>query len=105
MPIHEALQTQDLLPADHLVDTANIDAELLVSSQERDGVNLVDPPLVPVGYKERIMLNYAYRPLSVFIRLLLFNLENSPTVSSIVVTPKSDICNQQKHNELLWKTM
>ena len=42
-PIHEALQTRDLLPADHLVDTAYIDAELLVSSQESYGVNLVGP--------------------------------------------------------------
>jgi hypothetical protein len=39
--IHAALQAQDLLPADHIVDTAYLDAELLVTGQQDYGVNLV----------------------------------------------------------------
>jgi transposase len=42
-PIHAALQAKDLLPTDHLVDTAYLDAELLVTSQETYGVKLVGP--------------------------------------------------------------
>jgi len=53
MPIHEALQTRDLLPADHLVDTAYIDAELLVSSQESYGVNLVGPTRIDTSWQAR----------------------------------------------------
>jgi transposase len=41
--IHAALQAKDLLPADPLVDTAYLDAELLVTSQANYGVNLVGP--------------------------------------------------------------
>jgi transposase len=37
--IHAALQAQDLLPADHIVDTAYLDAELLVTGQQDYGVN------------------------------------------------------------------
>jgi transposase len=42
-PIHAALQARGLLPTDHLVDTAYLDAALLVSSREQYGVNLVGP--------------------------------------------------------------
>ena len=52
-PIHEALQARDLLPADHLVDTAYIDAELLVSSQESYGVNLVGPTRIDTSWQAR----------------------------------------------------
>jgi transposase len=41
--IHEALQEKGLLPADHLVDTGYLDAELLVASQEAYAVELVGP--------------------------------------------------------------
>src|SRR5512133_167658 len=52
-PIHAALQEKDLLPADHLVDTAYLDAELLVNSQETYGVNLVGPTRIDTGWQAR----------------------------------------------------
>jgi transposase len=42
-PIHHALQTQGLLPHEHLVDTGYVDAELLVQSREQFSVDLVGP--------------------------------------------------------------
>ena len=48
--IHQALQAKDLLPADHLVDTAHLDAELLVNSQETYGVNLVGPTIMNTAW-------------------------------------------------------
>ncbi|MBA3823692.1 MAG: IS1182 family transposase [Ktedonobacterales bacterium] len=42
-PIHSALQAKDLLPAEHLVDTGYVDAELLITSQQEFGVDLVGP--------------------------------------------------------------
>jgi transposase len=41
--IHAALQTRDLLPDVHLVDTGYLDAELLASSHQHFGVDLVGP--------------------------------------------------------------
>jgi transposase len=41
--VHQALQQRDLLPDVHLVDTGFLDAELLVKSKERYGVELVGP--------------------------------------------------------------
>lgn len=46
--VHQALQANDLLPASHLlashlVDTGYLDAELLVSSQQQYGVDLLGP--------------------------------------------------------------
>ena len=52
-PIHAALQAQDLLPADHRVDTAYVDAELLVTSQQEYGVNLVGPTRHDTGWQAR----------------------------------------------------
>jgi transposase len=52
-PIHATLQTKDLLPADHLVDTAYLDAELLVTSQETYGVNQVGPTRMDTGWQAR----------------------------------------------------
>jgi transposase len=37
-PIHEALAAHDLLPETHVVDTSYIDAQQLVTSQQRYGV-------------------------------------------------------------------
>jgi transposase len=42
-PIQQALAEKDLLPSEHLVDAAYIDAELLVSSQEDYGITLRGP--------------------------------------------------------------
>jgi transposase len=52
-PIHEALQSKDLLPVDHLVDTGYLDSELLVTSQQSFGVNLVGPTLLDTGWQAR----------------------------------------------------
>lgn len=52
-PIHETLQARDLLPADHLVDTAYLDAELLVTSQQTYGVNLVGPTRINTSWQAR----------------------------------------------------
>ncbi len=41
--IHESLQQKDLLPGTHLVDSGYIDAEQLVRSRERFGVDLCGP--------------------------------------------------------------
>lgn len=41
--VHEDLQTKDLLPAVHLVDTGFLDAELLVESRREYGVELLGP--------------------------------------------------------------
>jgi transposase len=42
-PIHTALQAKALLPATHLVDTGYVDAELLITSQQVYGVELLGP--------------------------------------------------------------
>ena len=52
-PIHAALQAKDLLPADHLVDTAYLDAALLVSSRDQYGINLVGPTRQDTGWQAR----------------------------------------------------
>jgi transposase len=52
-PIHAALQAQDLLPDNHLVDTAYLDAELLVDSQRDYHVNLVGPTRRDTGWQAR----------------------------------------------------
>ena len=41
--VHAALKTRDLLPAQHLVDTGYLDANLLVQSQQEFGVDLLGP--------------------------------------------------------------
>lgn len=51
--IHAGLQTQNLLPADHIVDTAYLDADLLVTSQQEYGVNLVGPTRQDTGWQAR----------------------------------------------------
>ena len=43
-PIQHALQQRDLLPQEHIVDAAYIDAEVLVSSRQDHGITLVGPP-------------------------------------------------------------
>lgn len=42
--VQQALQEKELLPKEHLVDSAYIDATLLVSSKENYGIDLVGPP-------------------------------------------------------------
>src|SRR4051794_41944871 len=42
--VHEALAGKGLPPAEHLVDAAYVDAELLVASREGLGIDLFGPP-------------------------------------------------------------
>jgi transposase len=42
-PIHQALMAKQLPPGEHFVDSAYVDAELLVDSQQRYGVELFGP--------------------------------------------------------------
>jgi transposase len=42
-PIHAALEAKGLLPATHTVDTGYIDAELLITSHQDYGVELIGP--------------------------------------------------------------
>ena len=42
--IHAALAGKGLVPAEHLVDAAYVDAELLVRGREEMGIDLVGPP-------------------------------------------------------------
>jgi transposase len=52
-PIQEELAQQSLLPQDQLVDTGYVDAELLVSSQQDDGIRLVGPALTDNSWQAR----------------------------------------------------
>ncbi len=42
-PIHSALEAQDLLPSEHIIDAGYIDAELLVTSASDYGIKLCGP--------------------------------------------------------------
>lgn len=50
--VHQALQEKDLLPAIHLVDTGYLDAELLATSQQEYGVDLLGPTRRDVKHKQ-----------------------------------------------------
>ena len=43
MPIHEALKTKGILPGEHLLDSGYVDADLLVSSQAKYGIEVIGP--------------------------------------------------------------
>lgn len=51
--IHTALQQRDLLPGMHIVDTGFLDADLLVRSQERYGVDLLGPTRLDYHWQAR----------------------------------------------------
>jgi transposase len=51
--IHQALIDKDLPPRDHLVDSAYIAADLLVSSQEEHGITLIGPPRPDMSWQAR----------------------------------------------------
>jgi transposase len=51
--VHQALQGKGLLPAIHLVDTGYLDAELLVTSQQEYGVELLGPTRPDVKWQAR----------------------------------------------------
>ena len=51
--IHQRLEGKNLLPGLHLVDTGFVDAELLVESQQRYGVQLLGPPRSDKSWQAR----------------------------------------------------
>jgi transposase len=51
--VHAALQARDRLPGKHLVDTAYVDAGLLVKSRDTYGVDLIGPLLPDTGWQAR----------------------------------------------------
>ena len=57
--IHEALARRALLPTTHLVDTGYIDADLLVTSRERYGVDLFGPPRPDSHWQARAQQGFA----------------------------------------------
>jgi transposase len=52
--IHAALQQRGLLPGTHIVDTGFLDADLLVRSQERHGVDLLGPTRLDYHWQARV---------------------------------------------------
>ena len=53
-PIHQALVDQGLPPDEHLVDAAYVDAELLVSSRQEHGIDLVGPPRADASWQAKV---------------------------------------------------
>jgi len=51
--IHQALADKALSPQQHLVDSAYVDAEVLISSREQFGISLVGPGRVDVSWQAR----------------------------------------------------
>ncbi len=57
--IHQALVEKELPPSQHLVDAAYIDAELLVSSQQDYGIDLVGPPRQNPSWQQKLDGGYS----------------------------------------------
>ncbi len=56
--IHQALADKELPPQQHLVDSAYIDAEVLISSQKQFGIALVGPGRVDISWQARVEGDY-----------------------------------------------
>jgi hypothetical protein len=52
--IHQALAGKGLVPGEHLVDAAYVDAELLVRSREEYGIDLVGPPRPSPAWQDKV---------------------------------------------------
>ena len=52
-PIQEELAKRDLLPEEHIVDTGYVDAELLISSQQKHGITLLGPVLADNSWQAK----------------------------------------------------
>lgn len=63
--IHAALEQQDLLPEEHLVDAGYVDAEALVASQKEYQVELVGPPAKDYRWQAREKNGYALSDFSI----------------------------------------
>lgn len=58
-PIQQALVTKGLPPSQHLVDSAYIDLELLVSSAQHQGITLIGPPRLEPSWQTQQTGAYA----------------------------------------------
>ena len=52
--IHQGLSDKDLAPGDHLVDAAYVNAELLVTSQQDQGITLRGPTMPMQGWQTQV---------------------------------------------------
>jgi transposase len=57
--IHEGLKQKDLLPEQHIVDTGYVDAQLLHSSQQDFGIDLVGPTHPDVKWQAQQKTGFA----------------------------------------------
>jgi transposase len=64
-PIHAALQAKALLPAQHIVDAGFVDANLLVTSQQHYGVDLIGPVRPNVSWQAKTPGGYDISPCQV----------------------------------------
>jgi transposase len=53
-PIHQALVDKDLPPGQHLVDSAYVDADLLVNSPQDNGISLVGPTRKDPSWQSKV---------------------------------------------------
>lgn len=51
--IHEALAAKELAPAEHLVDSAYVSADHLITAQKRHGIDLVGPTRRNMSWQSR----------------------------------------------------
>ncbi len=63
--IHEELRDADLLPGKHVVDTAYVDAELLVTSRREYGVDLIGPTRPDYRWQSKAGAGYAARDFTI----------------------------------------
>jgi transposase len=57
--IHDALGKRQLLPREHIVDAAYIDAELLVRSAQKHKITLIGPPRPQAGWQTKVAGAYS----------------------------------------------
>jgi transposase len=63
--IHEGLRDADLLPGKHAVDTAYVDAELLVTSRREYGVDLIGPTRPDYRWQSKAGEGFAARDFTI----------------------------------------
>lgn len=56
--VHQALEAKELLPAEHLVDTAYVDSPLMLNSKPRYGIALVGPMRPNVSWQANVDGSY-----------------------------------------------
>jgi transposase len=63
--VHQALKVRDCLPAEHIVDSGYVTAELLATSQEDYAVDLVGPTREDTGWQARQGEGFAARDFTI----------------------------------------